>query len=391
MNSESDAPLSGIRVLDLTRLIPGPMATWLLGRLGAEITKIEDPRMGDYLRTVAAGADGNNPTYHMLNEGKRHLVLDLKHDDGRAVLHRLLDKTDILVEQFRPGVMARLGFEPKELLERYPKLIIASITGYGQDGPWALKAGHDLNYLALAGLLSRPCHKEDTTVHPTFQAADIAGGSYYPVTAILSALLKRHKTGRGTHLDISMTEGVIPLGLSNTAPALGGKDLSKAEHTVLQGGCAAYAVYRCADGEYLSLAAIEPKFWMQFCTAVEHPEWLGWHLQPQQFEALQTGLQELFSQRKACDWVEFLASHDCCVEEVVNPDKLKDHPQHKARGVFSDGPTLRLPAIEALGSGEEAQARDMGAGADTREILLELGYDLKEIEALNEKKLIRCG
>jgi crotonobetainyl-CoA:carnitine CoA-transferase CaiB-like acyl-CoA transferase len=327
----------------------------------------------------------------MLNEGKRHIVLDLKQDDGRAVLHRMLEQTDILVEQFRPGVMARLGFAPREILERYPKLIIASITGYGQDGPWAHKAGHDLNYLALAGLLSRSCHKEHTTVHSTFQAADIAGGSYYPVTAILGALLKRHKTGLGAHLDISMTEGVIPLGLSNTAPALGGKDLSNAEHTVLQGGCAAYAVYRCADGEHLSLAAIEPKFWMQFCTAVERPEWLAWHLQPSRYEELSSGLIELFSQKPVDEWLRVLAEHDCCVERVIHPGELREHPQHKTRGVFADGPSLRLPAVEALGQQGAPKAQDMSAGFDTRDIMLELGYSAEEIDELLASQVIRCG
>ena len=391
MSAANEAPLSGIRVLDLTRLIPGPLATWLLGRMGAEIIKVEDPKVGDYLRTMLTGPEGKNATYHMLNEGKRHMVLDLKQDAGKEVLHRLLKNTDILVEQFRPGVLARLGFAPEELRQKYPQLIIASITGFGQTGPWAHKAGHDINYLALSGLLSRSFEKESTSVVPPFQAADIAGGSYYPVVAIMGALLSRQKSGQGAHLDISMTEGVIPLALSNTAPALGGNDLSRPEYTVLQGGCAAYGVYECRDKTFISIAPIEPKFWLKFCAAVDRPQWATWHLQAQRFDELKAGLVELFAAKSAVEWAALLAVHDCCVEAVLNSNELSSHPQHEARGVFTEGPALRLPAIEALGADQKPSTQNMQAGSDTRAIMEELGYNLDQINTMNEQRLIRCG
>ena len=150
-------------------------------------------------------------------------------------------------------------------------------------------------------------------------------------------------------------------------------------------------MYECANNSYLSLAALEPKFWMKFCNAVERPEWLGWHLQPRKFDDLQSGLNELFAQKPAAEWSQLLSVHDCCVEEVLTPEKLHEHPQHKARGVFAEGPTLRLPAIEAIGTSAPPGAQNMKAGADTRAILHELGYSEAEIETLNEKKLVRFG
>ena len=380
-NNELTGALHGCRVLDLTRLLPGPLATWMLHRLGAEIIKVESPKIMDYLRITPPLVDGVNPTYRMLNEGKRHIALDLKDEKARAALFQLLETTDILVEQFRPGVLSRLGMDPEELRARFPKLIIASITGYGQSGPYAKRAGHDLNYQATAGLLARTDSRPQNTI-PTYQPADVAGGSYYAISSILAAMLKRGITGQGIHLDISMTEGALPLGIVNICSQIAAPDQDLTFNSTLQGGVACYNLYQCRDGRMISVAGLEPKFWVAFCEAVERPDWIPIQMDFSQSDTLIEELSALFVSEDASYWARKFENIDCCIELVALPGELHQHPQHRSRGVFEEGPLLRLPALEATGPGATDSSTDHRFGAETRPILESIGLEAKDVEDL---------
>ncbi len=377
-STKTKSPLNGCRILDLTRLLPGPACTWLLARMGANVIKVEAPGAGDYLRHIEAG--GVSTTYRLLNEGKKHIVLNLKHERGREVLGRLLETTDVLVEQFRPGVLERLGVPIAELRRQFPRLIIASITGYGQTGPYRNRAGHDLNYMALSGLLAQEFAPERSTSHPAFQAADMSGGTYYAAVCILGALLKVAQTGEGAHLDISMTEGVLPLGFSGLGNAF--SQLDGPQQYVLQGAMPGYGVYRCKDDKFLAVAALEPKFWVEFCQALGKPDWIAKRSNPDDWPDFEQELRAFLATQPRSKWLEELDQHDCCVEPVLSPAEAIAHPLHTARGVFVDGPACRLPAVEALRGAEDEPETDFQAGSNTRELLQQAGYNNGEIDTL---------
>jgi len=353
----------------------------MLSRLGAEVIKVESPMVMDYLRFTPPLVDGVNPTYRMLNEGKRHIVLDLKNDDARAALFCILETTDVLVEQFRPKMLTKLGLDVEELRARFPRLIIASITGFGQTGPYASRAGHDLNYQAAAGLLSRYDSKPATTV-PAYQPADVTGGSYYATISILAALLGRASTGEGKHLGISMTEGALPVGALGLATSIAGSEQDLIFNCTLQGDMACYNIYRCKDGRAIVVAALESKFWEAFCHAVDHPEWIPVQTDFSQGERVCAEVAQMFALEDANFWIEKLANVDCCVELVALPGEIPSHPQHAAREVLIEGPFLRLPGLEINGSSQDTTQTDLRIGAETRAVLSDFGVGSQAIDAL---------
>ena len=362
----------------MTRLLPGPVATWLLSRLGAEIVKLESAAAADWVRSIPPLVAGVNPAYRLLNECKRHVMLDLKLPGAREAFLRLLERSDVVIEQFRPGVMERLGVSPDSLRERFPKLIVASLSGYGQDGPHAKRAGHDVTYLSLAGALGASADGGPGPVLP-LQAADAAGG-YLAALAILGAVHKREHTGVGERVDVSITEAAMLLGAlglgGGLAQALEG---TTSQPSMLDGRLACYHVYRCKDGRGLAVAALEPKFWLRFCQALGHPEWVAQQMVP---GALIDDLSELLIERPAAEWAELFAEHDCCVELVLLPHEVPDHPQHRARRLFTPDGTMRLPALESLAGGSTPQPTDLRAGAETRAVLREIGLEDEAIDEL---------
>jgi len=362
----------------MTRLLPGPVATWLLCRLGAEVIKVESAAAGDWVRNIPPLTGGVNAAYRLLNEGKRHVMLDLKQPRGREALFRLLDSSDVLIEQFRPGVMERLGVSPELLRERYPKLIVASLSGYGQDGPYAQRAGHDVTYLSLAGAIG-VCSDGGPGPVASFQAADAAGG-YLAALAVVAAVHKRERTGEGARVDVSITEAALLLGAlgvgGGLAQALEGVP---SEPSMLDGRLACYHVYRCEDGRGLAVAALEPKFWLRFCQALEHPEWIPQQMVP---GAVIDELSALLRTKPAAEWAELLAEHDCCVELVLLPHEVPDHPQHRSRQVFTAEGGMRLPALETLTGGSSPPPTDLRAGAETRSVLREIGLEDEAIDEL---------
>lgn len=360
--------LSGVRVVDLSHLLPGPLATWILRRLGADVIKVERPE-GDGMRHMPPFVDGTNAAYGALNRGKRHVALDLRREADRATLRRLIASADVVVEQFRPGVLARLGLDPEALRAEHPSLILCSLTGYGQTGPYAARAGHDLNYLAAAGLLEQGPAPRGPVDPFSFQAADVGGGAYYAVMAILAALLRRGATGAGAHLDVAMTEGALPLRFFDVIATMrsGGGPSDDAGWGVkgpIAGGMACYNTYLSKDGRTLALGALEPKFWLAFCAAVGRPDWGPRQLGGDQV-ALRAEVAALFAERTAAAWEAALADADCCFEVARDASEVARHPQLSSRGILDhpdDGPAL--PALDAVGVGPAPPDAPIHVGAD---------------------------
>jgi crotonobetainyl-CoA:carnitine CoA-transferase CaiB-like acyl-CoA transferase len=305
-------PLDGITVLDLTRLLPGAAATMLLANFGAEVIKIEEPG-GDYARHMPPLVDGEGAVFRATNRGKKSLALNLKTADGKAALRRMAAQADILIEGFRPGVMQRLGLDFEALRSLNERLIYVSLTGYGQTGPYATLAGHDINYIALGGLL------DITGAIPGAQIADLAGGSMQAVIGILLALAARQKTGRGQFVDVSMLDGVAwLLTLPLAVYAATGK-IPEAGATRLSGLYACYQTYETSDGRWLAVGALEPKFWAALCEKLGRPEFVAdqYSEGPRQ-ERLIEDLRKIFRGKSSTGWLELFRGADVCVTLVRN-------------------------------------------------------------------------
>jgi alpha-methylacyl-CoA racemase len=382
--------LEGIRVLDLSRLLPGPYASLVLGDLGAQVDKLEDAGAGDYLRHMPPDIGGNSAAFHALNRGKRSAVVNLKVPAGRSAFERLCGHYDVLLEQFRPGVLARLGLAHEQLLERHPRLIICALTGYGQTGPLAARAGHDLNYLARSGLLGAMGPTAGPPQVPAFQLADVSGGMW-SVIAILAALRQREQSGQGGLCDIAMSEGVLGFASIGLASALCGEEAAAGEH-VLGGGIAPYNTYKTSDERYVSIAALEPKFWFRFCSATQI-EGDAEALFPGPHQAAwKQRLAAVFGARTRAEWIAFGDAHDCCVEPVWAPDEVREDPQLKARGLIQDvavGDQRAAAIATPLSSNDSLrQQAPAKAGQDTRAIFREAGFSDDEVAALEQEKAI---
>jgi alpha-methylacyl-CoA racemase len=382
-------PLAGVRVLDLSRLLPGPYATLVLADLGAEVVKVEEPRGGDYLRWIPPLAGAQSGAFHALNRNKRSLALDLKAEGGAAVLRRLARSFDVLVESFRPGVLERLGVGREALRAENPRLVTCAITGYGQDGPYRDLAGHDLNYCAIAGALAVNGPAEAPLPYGV-PPADVAGGAWVAVAGILAALHRRATTGEGGFVDVSMTEGVLgmlamPLGMAWAR----GTPLRRAE--LLSGAAACYRTYRTQDGRFMALGALEPHFFRRFCEAVGRPE-----LAERQLDQGGRGpveeLEALFLTRTRDAWARLGREHDVCLTPVLEGDEPSQDPQLRTRQLFGEvanpweGQTLPTLATPVRVDGARVPLRPAPAlGADTDAVLAEAGFTGREIAALRER------
>jgi len=380
-------PLEGVRVLDLTRLLPGPFASLVLADLGAQVDKVEDPGQGDYLRHMPPMAGDVSAAYFALNRDKRNLVLDLKRPAGAALLRRLVRHYDVLLEGFRPGVLARLGCGHDVLLAENPRLIVCAITGYGQDGPLAHRAGHDVNYLARAGVLGVTGPADGAPAVSGVQMADIAGGAMWAVIGVLGALRQRDQRGHGGVVDIAMCEGALPLAAFALGAVTAGEPAPPRGSFVLDGGIAPYNTYLTADGAAVSLGALEPKFLFAFAGAAG-VEIDGDALRPGPHQAaLRARFAEVFASKTRDEWAAFGAANDCCVEPVLRPEELPTDPQHAARGVFFDVPggdgATRTVFRTPVGAGAAvAHHGPRRAGEDAGEILREAGVSDEEVAAM---------
>jgi alpha-methylacyl-CoA racemase len=365
--------LDGLRVLDLSRLLPGGFCSLLLADHGADVIKVEDTGAGDYLRWAAPpGA-----MFAALNRGKRSVRIDLKHARGREVLMRLARDADVLLESFRPGVMERLGVGYERLREENPRLVYCAISGYGQDGPFAARAGHDLNYLARIGMLSLG----DEPAPPPGQIADLGGGALMAAFGILAALRERDRSGAGQLVDISMTDGALAW-LAMTAARFFADGQVSAE---LTGGLICYRTYRCADG-WVAFGALEPKFWRAWCAGVGREDLADRQFEPVGSDAHRE-VADVFAARTRAQWEAFNDEHDCCVEPVLALGEALDSELVRARGMVVDAGPARLLGAPVRLSRTPADPARAGApplGADTRAVLAEAGYGADEIRALED-------
>ena len=381
-------PLSGIRVLDLTRLLPGAFCTMLLADMGADVIKVEEPSGGDYMRWTPPLVDGQSALFTALNRNKRSIALNLKSDAGRDLLLRLADRSDVLVEGNRPGVMERLGLGWPVIHARNAALVMCSITGYGQDGPLASHAGHDINYMATAGALGLNGEKGGPPVPLAVQVADIGGGGLQPAVAILGALVGVQRGDEGRWLDVAMTDGAVSWLALALAQHAAGEHVGRGDQR-LTGRYACYRIYECKDGGYYSVGALEPKFWTTLCTAVGRPDMIELQLATgEDGERAHKAMEAVFRSRTRSEWERQLAGLEVCCEPVLNLDEVANHPQIAARRLISSsaGGVEVRPAVEMRTDWRRLDAP--GLGEHTAEILAELGVDSGKLEALKEAGVV---
>ena len=378
-------PLTGIRILDLTRLLPGAYCTLLLADMGADVIKVEEPGAGDYMRWTPPLAGGQSALFNAINRNKRSVTLNLKADAGRDLLLRLVEGADVLVEGNRPGVMDRLGLGWEVVHARNPRLVMCSITGYGQDGPFASRAGHDLNYMATAGGLGLNGERDGPPVPPAVQVADIGGGGLQPAVAILGALVGVQRGGEGRWIDASMTDGAVSWLALALATHAGGETVARG-HQRLSGRFACYRVYACKDGGYYSVAALEPKFWSALCGALERPELVD--LQYSDDSVVHVALEEMFASRTRLEWQRRLSALDACCEPVLDIDEVPSHPQIAARRLIETHET-GVEVRPAIRLSEGWRRRDAPRlGEHSKEVLAELGIDDSTLEELKTAGVI---
>lgn len=339
-------PLSGLLVLDFTTLLPGPLAALMLAEAGAEVIKIERPG-GEDMRRFPPVVNGESAPFALLNRGKRGLTLDLKAETDRAKLIPLLKRADILIEQFRPGVMARLGLGYADVQKLNPRLIYCSISGYGQSGPRSDEAGHDINYIGNSGLLDLQPGPIERPVVPPMLAADIAGGSFPAVINILLALRGRDQSGMGCQLDIAMTDAMFTFAWYALALGTASGHFPKPGEMWLVGGSPRYQLYPTKDGRIVACGAIEQKFWMAFTTAIGLPEALVDDRRDP--KSTRDAVAMLIVARSADEWRPIFATADCCVTIVVSLEQAMRDPHFVERGLFAHnvetGTGDTLPAL----------------------------------------------
>jgi crotonobetainyl-CoA:carnitine CoA-transferase CaiB-like acyl-CoA transferase len=318
--------LRDIRVIDLSQYLPGPFATRMLADMGADVVKVEPPGGEPGRHFDGAGEPGASPFWRLNNAGKTVVIIDLKSDAGRATLTELLRRTDILLESYRPGVLDRLGFGAGPLRAINPRLIHCALSGYGQTGPHRLASGHDINYQAMTGGFNQ-CGIVARPVIPFPPIADYAG-SLQSVLTILGALHARNRTGQGCTIDISMAEALLHWNtLSFGAPMRRGEGL-------LNGGAAFYQIYPTADGRFVTLSPLEPKFWDNFCDAVGRPDWKSRRYEPLPQTALIREVSDMFAGQPLTHWDALLTGANCCYHAVLTLDEVPDHPHVAARGMI---------------------------------------------------------
>ncbi len=411
-------PLEGIRVLDLSRLLPGGFCSLLLADFGAEVLKVEDTGMGDYIRwsppyVEGAAESAKSALFLALNRNKRSIRLDLKHDEGREALLRLVAEHDVLLESFRPGVLDRLGVGYERMREVNPGIVYCAISGYGQSGPKREASGHDMNYLGLVGLLGLTGERGGPPVQAAGQIADLGGGALMAAFGILAALRERDGapvrqsstqpapardgdavrsgSGEGQVVDVSMADGALSWLTMVAAAYFADGNTPHRGELLLAGSVICYRPYECADG-WVTLGALEPKFWQAWCRGVEREE-----LIERQFEApgsdAHAQVVEIFKSRTRAQWEQFAREHDCCLEPVLELDEALDSELVRARemvvtlsqpGVKGGVRQLGVPVKLQRTPGAHERLPGPALGEHTEEVLAAVGYSAEEIAALLE-------
>lgn len=388
-------PLKGIKILDFTTLLPGPYATQLLADMGAEVVRVESPTRPDLLKLLPPMVGKVSASHASVNRNKKTIAVDLKHESAKEIVHKLVSEFDIVIEQFRPGVMARLGLDYEALVKFQPKLIYCSITGYGQTGPLKDRAGHDINYLALSGLASFSGRKETGPTLSATQVADIAGGSHHAVMAILAAVIERASTGKGQHLDISMSDAALALSTMFGANALvSGKDPACGEE-MLNGGLF-YDYYQTADGKYISVGSLEPNFAMVLLSTLGLTAYQN-KIADQRAETqteIKAAIAAKVIEKDQAHWNDVFGNLDACVEPVLSINQAAAHPHFIARGMITTAVDETGNEIQQINSALPFKSEGMkqagrALGADTSDVLKSLGYSDEQVQGLREGKCVK--
>ena len=379
--------LPGLKILDASRLLPAALCTQMLADLGAEVLKVEETGRGDYQRTFPPMGKVDSGTFLLCNRNKKSITLNLKSEEGKAVFKKLAAEADVVVEGFRPGVMKRLGLDYETLKEINPRLIYCAVSGFGQDGPYKMVAGHDLNYMGIIGALPLFGMAGGPPMVPGLLTADIGGGSLMAAYGILAALLARQATGQGQFVDVSMMDGAMSfIAYHASEPLFGDVDPKGGEYRNT-GGAPCYSIFRCKDGNYVTLGALEEHFWERFCDAAGVPElkadqFPDGEARSKQFEAL----DHVFEQRTRAEWVELFFKHDIPGGPVNTMREAFEDPHVKAREMVMhvdhpvEGriPQLGFP-VKFSGTPARISAPPPTLGQHTNEVLERLGYTQQQI------------
>ena len=385
--------LEGVKIIDLTRLGPGPYCTMLLADMGAEVIKIEagGGRASQTIESMEDEVAERRRVFNPEGRNKRSMVLNLKMDAAREVFYRLVKDADVVVEEFRPGVLKRLGVDYDTISKINPKVILCSITGYGQDGPYAQLPGHDINYLSVAGAQSMIGPRGGPPVMTFNLIGDYSGGSMQAALGITLALLARERTGRGQHVDISMTDGVVSLMHAEAAGYFDTGRIPTRGDLLVIGGAPFYGVYETRDGKYVTIGALEPWFYSNLCELLERPDLLPYEWDITKWDELSEEFRKIFKTKDRDEWVELLRTKDVCVAPVYTVDEVFEDPQvlHRKMLVEMDHPTLGK--VKQVGIGIKMSDTPGGVksiapkpGEHTDEILGSLGYDDKAIAGLRD-------
>jgi len=388
--------LKGIRIVDLTRLLPGPLCTMYLADMGAEVIKIEDTVSGDYTRWDPPKAKENSLFFLLMNRNKKSMRLNLKTPEGRQVFFRLAAQADVIVEQFRPGVVEKLGIDYASMKAIHPGIVYCSLTGFGQDGPYRDRAAHDINYIGYAGLLGQTARRGGMPVLPGVQVADEAGGSLMAAMGILAALIGRQRTGEGRYVDVAMMDGVLSLMVISLGHLFGSGQSPGRGDGLLTGGTPCYDVYETRDGRFMALGALEPKFWKDFCMAVGHPELVKDQFPTgQRREEVRRAVESIFLERTRDEWVESLSDVDACCTPVLELNESVEDKHVRARGMVFDLDHPVEGRIRQIGfpikfsdSAFEVRLPPPMWGEHTEETLAALNYTEEEIQGFKNKKVI---
>lgn len=384
--------LDDLKILDFSTLLPGPYATLMLADMGAEVLKISSASRPDIVLDYPPfiGNTGVSASQAWLGRNKKTMFLNLKTGEGKAVVKELVKEYDIVLEQFRPGVMEKLGLGYEDLKAVNPKLIYCSLTGYGQTGPLRDAAGHDINYMSRSGIISQAGRRESGPSLMNFQIADIAVGSMNSVIGILAAVNYRKNTGKGQYIDVAMMDGCVPFNSLDGAGFLVSGKEPKREGERLNGGCI-YDFYETKDGEYLSVGSLEPQFWSRFCTAIGREDLIGGTVYPPNIDEVKAEIRGILKKKTRDEWVEVFSHYDACVQPVLNlKEALLEDEQVKEREMVVD---VKLPLHEDVSVKQLATAVKLSecpceykfagypAGYHTKEVIEQLGMDYAELKA----------
>ncbi|PID13868.1 carnitine dehydratase [Sporosarcina sp. P34] len=382
--------LQGLKILDFSTLLPGPYATMMLADMGAKVIRVESPSRTDLVREMKPmDSLGKSAAHGHLNRSKKSLALNLKSPEAVEIVKELIKEYDIVIEQFRPGVMKRFGLDYESLSQINPKLIYCSITGYGQTGPYKMRAGHDNNYLSVAGVVDYSRRKDELPAPAGIQIADIAGGSMHAVIGILAASYSRERSGKGQAIDISMTDTTFALNAFHGSGYLAGNREPEAEKHMLNGG-SFYDFYETKDHRFFSVGSIEPQFRKSICEALGKEEWIHKALSEEEEDqiAFKNMLKDSFLEKDFDEWLKiFNQNLDACVEPVLTFAEACNHPQLKARKMIVDVPQSNGTPQPQIASPIKFSSGDpvyhhagVDAGVHTEEILLGAGFTLEQIE-----------